>query len=37
MNFDDIYKFYFSDVFLYLRSLSANTDTAEELTQETFF
>lgn len=37
MNFDDIYKFYFSDVFLYLRSLSANIDTAEELTQETFF
>lgn len=37
MNFDDIYKIYFSDVFLYLCSLSSNIDIAEELAQETFF
>ena len=36
MDFDSIYKFYFKDVFLYLRSLSANTDIAEEIAQETF-
>ena len=36
MDFDSIYKFYFKDVFLYLRSLSANADIAEEIAQETF-
>lgn len=36
MDFDDIYRSYFRDVFLYLRGLSANEDTAEEITQETF-
>ena len=36
MDFDSIYTFYFKDVFLYLRSLSANADIAEEITQETF-
>lgn len=36
MDFDHVYKAYFKDVFLYLRSLSANADTAEEITQETF-
>ena len=36
MDFDSIYHSYFHDVFLYLRSLSANADIAEELTQETF-
>lgn len=36
MDFDQIYEKYFKDVFLYLRSLSATADMAEELTQETF-
>lgn len=36
MDFDDIYRSYFRDVFLYLRGLSANEDIAEEITQETF-
>lgn len=36
MDFDLIYEQYFRDVFLYLRSLSANEDVAEEIAQETF-
>ncbi len=36
MNFEEIYRLYFKDVFLYLRGLSAGTDIAEEITQETF-
>ena len=36
MDFEQIYKLYFRDVFLYLCSLSANEDIAEEITQETF-
>lgn len=36
MDFEEIYTVYFKDVYLYLRSLSANADTAEELTQEVF-
>lgn len=36
MDFDQIYKTYFKDVYLYLRSLSASCDIAEELAQETF-
>ena len=36
MEFESIYRSYFNDVFLYLRSLSANADIAEEVTQETF-
>lgn len=36
MNFDYIYQCYFKDVFLYLRSLYASEDVAEEITQETF-
>ena len=36
MDFEQIYKSYFKDVFLYLRSLSASEDMAEEITQETF-
>lgn len=36
MDFGYIYQLYFKDVFLYLRSLSASEDTAEEITQETF-
>lgn len=37
MEFDQIYKQYFSQVFLYLRSICVTADLAEELTQETFF
>lgn len=36
MDFERVYTEYFKDVYLYLRSLSANEDTAEELTQEVF-
>lgn len=36
MDFERIYRMYFKDVFLYLRALSADTDTAKEITQETF-
>lgn len=36
MDFEQIYKSYFRDVFLYLCSLSANEDIAEEMAQETF-
>lgn len=36
MDFECIYKTYFRDVFLYLRSISANEDMAEEIAQETF-
>lgn len=36
MDFDQIYRMYFKDVYLYLRSISANEDVAEEITQETF-
>lgn len=36
MNIESVYKQYFKDVFLYLRSLSADAGTAEELAQETF-
>ena len=36
MDFDLIYQTYFKDVFLYLRSMSANESIAEEITQETF-
>lgn len=36
MDFERVYTEYFKDVYLYLRSLSTNEDTAEELTQEVF-
>ena len=36
MDFERVYTEYFKDVYLYLRSLSANEDTAEEQTQEVF-
>lgn len=36
MDFDYIYQMYFKDVFLYLRSISANENLAEEIAQETF-
>ncbi len=37
MDFDLIYQTYFKDIFLYLRSLSADESVAEEIAQETFF
>lgn len=36
MEFDTIYQRYFKDVYLYLRSLSANETIAEEIAQEAF-
>ncbi len=35
--FDEVYKTYFNDVFLYIKRLSSDDDLAEELTGETFF
>lgn len=35
--FEKIYETYFSDVFLYIKSLSKNESIAEEITSETFF
>ncbi len=35
--FEKIYRDYFNDVFLYLRSISRDAVVAEELTQEVFF
>lgn len=37
MDFEMVFKQYFREVFLYVRSLSADETTAEEVTQETFF
>ena len=36
-SFDQIYQSYFESVYRYALSLSGNTQTAEEITQETFF
>lgn len=36
MDFDRIYQMYFKDVYLYLRSLTAREDMAEEIAQEVF-
>lgn len=36
MDFEYIYRSYFRDVFLYVRSLATDENTAEEITQETF-
>ncbi len=36
MDYDLIYQTYFKDIFLYVRSLSANEHIAEEITQEAF-
>lgn len=35
-SFDQIYQSYFESVYRYALSLSGNTQTAEEITQETF-
>ena len=37
MEFGDIYERYFKDVYLFMLATSKNADTAEEITQETFF
>ncbi|OUP84881.1 RNA polymerase subunit sigma [Lachnoclostridium sp. An169] len=36
MDFEEIYRSCFRDVFLYLRGLARNKETAEEMAQETF-
>lgn len=36
MDFEDIYKSYYMDVYRYVRSLTAAPDIAEEIAQETF-
>lgn len=35
--FENIYRTYFNDVFLYIRRLSGNKHIAEEITSETFY
>lgn len=37
MGFEEIYKAYFQDVYLYTKSLACDKDVAEEIAQETFF
>lgn len=37
LQFEDVYKLYYRDVYYFLLSLSGNPQTAEELTQETFY
>lgn len=36
-DFEEIYKLYFKDVYLYIRRLSGNEELAEEITADTFF
>ena len=36
-DFEEIYKVYFKDVYLYMIRLSGNEDIAEEITADTFF
>lgn len=36
-DFEEVYRTYFNDVFLYLKRLSNNEHIAEEITSETFF
>lgn len=36
-SFEEFYEQYFNDVFRFLRSMTANENLAEELTEETFF
>ncbi len=36
-DFDELYKTYYRQVFLYLLDLCGDVDLAEEITQETFF
>lgn len=37
MDFEQIYRLYFRDVYLFMLSLSRNETIAEEITQETFY
>lgn len=37
MDFEEVYQAYFHDVYLYTKSLVADKNVAEEVTQETFF
>ena len=37
IEFEELYKLFFKDVYLYVLSLSSNPGLAEEITQETFF
>lgn len=37
MNIDDLYEYYFYDIYRFLLSLTNNHHTAEDLLQETFF
>ena len=37
MSFEEIYRLYFRDVYLFLLAMSENPDIAEEITQETFY
>lgn len=37
MDFEEIYRKYFKDVYLFMLAMSRNPDIAEEITQETFF
>ena len=34
---EELYKMYFRDVYLYIKSLSGNAHIAEDITSETFF
>lgn len=37
MDIEKLYRLYFKDVFLYLRSMNLSEELAEEITQETFY
>ena len=37
MDFEEIYRRYFNDVFLYIRGLSGDESLAEDITSDTFF
>ena len=37
IEFEELYKLFFKDVYLYVLSLSSNPGLSEEITQETFF
>lgn len=37
MDFEEIYRRYFHDIYCYILGMSKNRDIAEEVTQETFF
>ena len=37
MDFEEMYRLYFRDVYLFILAMSRSSDTADEITQETFF